>query len=343
MKTNVKLPEEKPSETQMENTPEPAKPVHLDFSKRGAEGASPFQKAKSLDKRLKLFLWGDWGTYKTRLALQFPRPAVIDMEGGADLYGEEFNFDVFRATTPEEVADAIDWLSSHKHDFRTFVIDPVTVYWEALQKKWSDIFLKRNKGSKGYKFEFYDLQTKDWLTIKAEFKAILRRLSALDMNVIVTARQKTHYKEGSFMVASGETFDAEKSLPSLFDTVVRLYLDENGKSMAVCLKDRSNKLPKEPFEAKYEVFESLIGKDVLARKSNPIALATIQQKAKIQACIEMVGMPAEQVARRLASYNAESIDDLTAENAEVILQKLEAALAAKNPKPITQGGSHAQS
>jgi len=131
---------------------------------------SPFQKAKTLGKRLKLFLWGDSGTGKTTLALQFPRPAVIDLEGGADLYGDNFGFDVLRASTADEVMEAVQWLLTHAHPYRTLVIDPITIYWDSLQKKWSDIFLRRNKGTKGHKFEYYDLQPRDWMTVKAELK-----------------------------------------------------------------------------------------------------------------------------------------------------------------------------
>ena len=84
--------------------------------------------------------------------------------------------------------------------------------------------------------EFYDFQPKDWMTIKAESKELIRRLIALDMNVIVTARQKVQYADGGFMRAIGETFDGEKSLPYLFDVVVRLYRDEKGRFMGECQK-----------------------------------------------------------------------------------------------------------
>ncbi|OGR89734.1 MAG: hypothetical protein A2992_06460 [Elusimicrobia bacterium RIFCSPLOWO2_01_FULL_59_12] len=338
MKTDVVLPDETAKEVTVE---EPPKPVHLDFAKKDPPGAAPFQKAKTVEKRLKLFLWGDSGAGKTTLALQFPKPVVIDLEGGCDLYGEAFQFDVLKATTADQVSQAVDWLLTNKHDYRTLVIDPITVYWDALQKKWSDIFLKRNKSSKGYRFEFYDLQPRDWLTLKAEFKDLIRKLIALDMNVIITARQKTQYKEGSFMVAMGETFDGEKSLPYLFDTIVRLFVDEKGRHMGAVLKDRSNKLPKDPFEAKYPLFESLFGKQSLARKPKPVAVSTDDQKSKIKALIAQVGMPEEQVTERLGAYGAETLEDLTAENAALILQKLEAAVASLNSKSTPQGGRHA--
>jgi len=304
----------------------PEKFVHLDFSKAKKEG-SPFQKAKSLDKRLKLFLWGDSGAGKTTLALQFPKPVVIDMEGGTELYGEAFDFDVLRATTADEVMEAVQWLLGNAHAYRTLIIDPITVYWDALQKKWSDIFLKRNKGSKGYKYEFYDLQVRDWMTIKAEFKELIRKLIALDMNVIVTARQKVQYADGQFMKAIGETFDGEKSLPYMFDTIVRLYRDDKGHFLGECLKDRSNKLPQGEFECSYALFVELFGKKNLSRKAKPASFATDDQMKLISEYITRFNMTPEQVTKRLAAYGAESLDDLTEENARVIIGKFEAALA----------------
>jgi hypothetical protein len=341
MKTNVTLPADDlpagapeqaaaqgagPPESPPAATPEKA--IHVDFAKKGQDG-SPFQKARSLEKRLKLFLWGDSGVGKTTLSLQFPKPVVIDLEGGADLYGEAFDFDVLRASTADEVMEAVEWLLTRPHAYRTLVIDPITVYWDALQKKWSDVFLRRNKGSKGYKFEFYDLQPRDWMTVKAEFKDLIRKLIALDMNVIVTARQKVQYADGAFMKAIGETFDGEKSLPYLFDTIVRLYRDEKGRFLGECLKDRSNKLPAGAFEVSYARFEELFGKKALARKARPTAFATDEQKRLIRDSIARFGLSPEQVTKRLAAYGAESLDDLTEENARVIIGKFESALAAK--------------
>jgi len=328
VKTDVTLPDEAQGSGQPDAPAEDKaeKAVHVDFSKK-SPGGSPFQKARSLDKRLKLFLWGDSGVGKTTLALQFPKPVMIDFEGGADLYGETFDFEVLRASTADETMEAVQWLHGHAHPHRTLVIDPITVYWDALQKKWSDIFLRRNRGSKGYKFEFYDLQPRDWMTIKAEFKDFIRKLIALDMNVIVTARQKVQYADGAFMKAIGETFDGEKSLPYLFDTIVRLYRDEKGRFLGECLKDRSNRLPLGEFEVSYARFEELFGKKTLARKARPTTFATDEQKRQIREHIAHFEMSPEQVARRLAAYGAESLDELTQENAELILTKLQAASA----------------
>lgn len=297
---------------------------------------APFQKASTMDKRLKLFLWGDSGAGKTTLALQFPSPVVIDLEGGADLYGDSFKFDVIRTTSPDDVMKSVDWLLTHKHEYRTLVVDPITVYWDGLQKKWSDIFLKRKTDSKGYKYEFFDLQPKDWMTIKQEWKELIRKLIALDMNVIVTAREKTKYREGSFMVAIGETFDGEKSLPYTFDSIIHMWVNGKGKFMGYCIKDRSNKLPHEEFECSFKLFEESFGEGFLNRKAKPIEYATEAQKKQLNQFISQFAITTEQLKKRLRAYDATGFDDLTNANAKKIIVKFREALKKKE---VNNGGS----
>jgi len=291
---------------------------------------SPFQKAETLKKRLKLFIYGNTGVGKTVLSLQFPKPVMIDLEGGSDLYGKDFKFDVLRPEdenrripTPDEVMKSIDWLTTSKHPYLSLILDPVTVYWDALQKKWSDIFLSRNKGSKGFKHEFYDLQVKDWQTIKSEHKEFVRKLIALDMNVVVTAREKTKYKDGGFMVAQGETFDGEKSLPYEFDIVLQMYINAEGKRMAHVKKDRSNRLPLNDFEISYAVIEKCFGEKELTREVEPQKMIAEEQVKIISEYLTSFNLSDEQVKQKLLAYDAEVITDLTFENAKKIIKKIQ--------------------
>ncbi len=297
---------------------------------KDVQGPSPFAKAATQDKRLKVFLWGDSGVGKTTLALQFPKPVVLDLEGGTDLYGDSFEFDVRHVTTADEVMRAVQWLLENDHPYRTLVIDPITVYWDALQAKWSDIFLRRNKGSKGYRFEFYDLQPRDWMTIKGEFKDFIRKLLAVDMNVIVTARQKVQYADGAFMKAIGETFDGEKSLPYLFDVVLRLYRGDKGEFLAEALKDRTNRLPKSPFKLTYALFETTYH-DILTRPARSKQGATDEQKTAIREYVARFGLTPEQVTRTVADYGATGVDDLDEESARKIISRMEVAWSAEHP------------
>ena len=299
---------------------------------------SPFQPAESTGRRLKLFLWGDTGVGKTTLALRFPSPVVIDMEGGTELYGDVFEFDVLKATTADEVIEAVHWLLVNRHNYRTLVLDPITVFWDALQAKWRGIFLRRNRGGKGHNGEFYTLQPKDWVTLKYEFKDLLRKLIQLDMNVIITARQKAQYADTGFMRVVGETFDGEKSLPYLFDTILRLYRDESGRFMAENLKDRSNKMPVGHFEVSYDRIEQSLGVDTLAREAVPLAMATPDQIDQIRQFVTASGMKPKTLQQRLSAYGASCLEDLTEQNAQLILDKLAAAAA---DQPASKEDDHA--
>jgi hypothetical protein len=288
---------------------------------------SPFHEP-ALEKRLKLLLWGDTGTGKTVLSLAFPSPCVIDLERGTEAYAGKFKFDSLPTTSSDEATAAVRYLLENKHHYKTLIVDPITVFWESLQTKWNAIFLNRNKDKKGYRFEYYDIQPRDWMSIKAEIKEFVRMLTALDMSVIVTAREKSQYAEGTLMQKIGATFDAERSLPYIFDVVVRLYRD-GPKYMAQVIKDRYQALPKDPFPASYDVFAKAFGQEHLERAAKPFQVATPVQVKKIYELAAEYGLDDPTVLARVRTYGANTVESLSQENASVIIGKLETALLVK--------------
>jgi hypothetical protein len=298
------------------------------------EPAGPFQSAEKATKRLKLLAYGGEGTGKTWLALHFPNVVLLDLEGGADHYaGREGipEFDVMRTTNPDEALEAVKWLAYNDHKYRTLVVDPITVYWQGLQKKWSDIFLKRNKGTRANKFEFYDLQPKDWGTIKQEWGEFIRLLQSLDMNVIVTAHQKAKYSDSEFMKVAGETFDAEKSLGHDVDTVIQTHRDGD-KFTSTVVKDRTGHLVTgSTIPTDYNQLEKAFTKKALGRKAQKQAVP-ISEKLKF-ACGEAVaklGVTPENLLKQLnKDYNVTSIADLTHDQGTVLLKRLNVAIKKK--------------
>lgn len=351
----------------------PPKAVHVDFNKPAPpKPTTPFKMAGKTDRRLKLFLWGNTGTHKTILSLSFPSPVAIDLEKGTELYGQAFKFDVIDPppTTSDEIIAAVEWLATNKHNYRTLVIDPITIFWEMLQRKWSDIFLKRNRSGKGFKHEFYDFQVRDWQTIKSEWKQFLQALVRLDMNVIVTAREKAQYADGEMMKKVGETFDGEKTLPYMFDTNLHLS-KRDGKFFATCIKDRSNHFPegKEIENPTYSMFEEMFGKKHLERKSKPeektkknseekpetISPTTTTPKPEpatsavqahreainkhIYELIKKLKLPTKTVLKALAVYGATKIAGLKDSDASMIESKLEARIVFAQKKAQTENPS----
>jgi hypothetical protein len=296
---------------------------------------SPFTRALPTEKRLKLFLWGDSGSGKTQLALQFPHPVVIDLERGTDLYSGRFHFDRTVTTDADAVMAAVDWLRENRHSYRTLVIDPITVYYEALQSKWSDIFLRRNKGSKGFKHEFYDMQPRDWMTIRSEFYELVRKITELDMNVVVTAHMKAQYADSGFMQKIGDTWDSQKKTPYLFDAIVQLVRRE-GRFTSRVEKDRTGRLPPtEEFPTEYRLFAKAFGEESLDREAQPFQSATKEQIGAILELSGALGLTKAKIASRIQSYGANSLEDLSRTNAAVIVSKLQAAVT-KNPEKVAE-------
>jgi len=228
----------------------------------------PFQAAEEIPMRLKLFLYGPWGGGKTTMSLKFPGVALIDMERGADHYAKDFKFKRLPVNSLKEINAAVRWLLTSDHEYRTLVLDPLTIYWDALQTKWADYFGRVKSRGNQEAAEIYTFEPKDYKPMKDEFKEFLRLLGALDMNVICTAHEADKYSEAKFMEKEGKRPDCEKSAPHFFDTVGRIYVDGSGRRMIRLDKDRTNRFKVgQDFPAEYSVFEQLLGSDDLTKKA----------------------------------------------------------------------------
>lgn len=306
---------------------------------------TPFEQARKMEKRLKLLIFGDYGEGKTWLALHFPKPVLIDMERGADLYGDKFEYGVMRTTSPDEIYQAIQWLYTNRHSYKTLILDPISVYWEAVQSKWQEIFMKRNPTSRQNKIDYWDMQFSDWGPPKAEFAKLLRLCGKLDMNVIVTAGIKPLYSSTELMKKIGDTFDGPKELPKFFDTTVRLIKD-SGKFYGTCednvlkLKDRNSSMPKDVFELTsdpYAVFKKSFG-DVLEKDCEPVTLLTAEQKVQIEHLAVDLKVTKEQLATALKKLRVDAVNDLSKSDAAEIIKTMQAKLTKQKAEKTKETG-----
>ena len=96
---------------------------------------SLFEKASATPKRIKMLIYGDSGTGKTVTSLQFPNPVVIDVEKGTEYYGEHFDFARLTSVDPDEIDKALDELIEDPGDYKTCVIDSISVLCDLVVDK----------------------------------------------------------------------------------------------------------------------------------------------------------------------------------------------------------------
>src|SRR3990167_2960684 len=283
------------------------------------------KKPEVQEKRLKMFLFGPPGSRKTTSAIQFPNSVLIDMEKGSENYAksiEKSGSVVFQTTNPDEVLEEIKSLLTEKHEFKTLILDPVTIFYESTQEKWTRIFEKYVDNEKSK--ELQDFGMRYWGRVKSNYKAMLRLLLRLDMNIIMTAHQKDIY--GTNMSKIGVGPDSMKGDNYFFDNVFQLNVTKD-KSIATTIKQRSEPLfpPKFPdsFEWSYENFCNFYGKEILERLAVPMMLATPEQVARLTLLVEGLKIETETLEKWFTKCDVDSYAEMTSEQIESLIKHCE--------------------
>ncbi len=207
-------------------------------------GQNPFQPAEQAQKKAKVLVYGEPGTGKTFFALSFPRVALIDTEGGADLYGGRFDFDVLRTKSFGDILEAVEAVKAdHGRTWQTLVIDPISVVWQVLQDAGQQAAEARAMRY-GRAADDVLLTQRDWGLIKRRLYSAMTELVNLPVNVILTAhlrdmletRRDSRGQEVAVKV--GERPDAEKKTGYWPDVIIRLVVDK-GEHVGIIEKDRS--------------------------------------------------------------------------------------------------------
>lgn len=224
-----------------------------------------FVKPEPKDLRLKMYIYGDTGTGKTVTSLQFPDPAVVDTQKGTDYYREDFDFKLLTAKDPSDpdiIEHVIDELIENPAGFKTFVVDSMTDVWDKMVQKR----LRYQRDQTGD--PHYEMQPGDWGFLKSKVKYFVHKLLALDMNIIATAESTNEYDntDGDLKVI-GTKPDGHKKIPYIFDVVLELTTDDEGRHWAHVKKDRTNTLPSD-FEFTYKSFVKYVGIEGLTRDAD---------------------------------------------------------------------------
>lgn len=235
-----------------------------------------------MESRLKVLFYGSAGVGKTMASIKFPAPYIIDTEGSTNKPQyvksiEKSGGAVLMTVDFDEMVNEVRELLTIQHDYKTLVIDSLTLLYNDLLDK-----AERKVGT-----EF----GRHYGEANKRMKQLLNLLFRLDMNVIITSHSKNEY--GQNLAILGSTFDCYKKLDYLFDLVFEIQ--KRGKDrIGLIKKSRIESFPDgETFQFSYNEIAKRYGKDILERDAIAQELAEEAQIKELVRLIELLKVPEE--------------------------------------------------
>lgn len=225
------------------------------------------KKATLNDANIKVLVWGESGSGKSRFALSAPNPLVVDLEGSTRLYANEFDF--YKAevdvNNPESknpatlVKNIIKEINNNLYpDRKTLVTDPLTDLLDCIENICAEEYQKQI----GKKItDLNAVQKTKWYAYRKETsRIILDKLKNTQMNLILIARSKNMWdtKDGKLQPV-GQTYDCLDIVEYLMDIVINLEKTQEGiiaKVKKSRLANLPDILPVENFSSILEAIES---------------------------------------------------------------------------------------
>lgn len=253
----------------------------------------------------KFLISGESGVGKTFFALDFPKPYLIDTEGGATrpqyqnklkktggvYFGKEDGSQDFNAVVEEVKA-----LVTTKHDYKTLIIDSFSYIYlleaaDAELKGGSDFGRDKKEANK-------------------PTRQLIRWLEKLDMTVILICHSKPKWRKvGKEIVSDGNTFDGYDKLEYILDLWIEI--PRGGKTFLI-KKSRIESLPAdESMPLSYEKFSEVYGADIIEAPSVPAQLATKDQIEHIKKLIEALNVSQEQIDKWFKKVDVEEWEEMS--------------------------------
>lgn len=233
-----------------------------------------------LPTKPKFMISGESGVGKTFFALDFPKPYLIDSEGGAtrEQYQEKLKKSGGAYFGKEEgsqdfktVIEEVKQLTTTKHEYKTLIIDSFTYLYmleasEAESKGGSDF---------GRDKKMANIPTRQLISV----------LEKCDLNIILVCHSKTKWeRRGKDIIDAGSTFDGYDKLEYILD--LWCEINKGGKTFTVKKSRVQSLIQGDSYPLSYDKFAELYGKETVERAAIPVALADNAQVARLLALIE---------------------------------------------------------
>lgn len=258
--------------------------------------------------RFKALVYANTGVGKTHFCCSFPGVYYIDTEKLTDyphlvemiLKG---NGDHILVRELTEIINEVKELLSVKHSYKTVVIDSLSFPCGLLANLEAERLAAKSAGSEGTEFGA-NLAKAKRLTLHL---GIL--LSRLDMNVIVTAHEKTRYIDGKEV---GKTFDVNEKMAYSLGTILNLRREGNSKKAFV----EKSRYPQMKFgetidfQDGFETMKKIFGEVIFQDESIVEVLASAEQITEVKRLVQVLSISEEVVQKILIKGESQNWEEM---------------------------------
>ncbi len=233
--------------------------------------------------------------------------------------------DLARINELSEIIAEVKTLLSTNHSYKTLVIDSISFPFHLLANMEAERLATKSKGmTEGTEFGA------NMAKAKRQVFELGMLLSRLDMNVLVTAHEKTKYQNGEEI---GKVSDVSEKMEYALGSV--LHLRRQGKNVKVFVeKSRYTALPTAEmldFNQGYDLMCERLGKQIFEKASSPEVLTTPEQLTEVQTLIQNLNVPDDWLQKKIASYRAPKLSQLNTDDMAELIALLKGRLD-KKPK-----------
>ncbi len=263
----------------------------------------------------KFILSGKSGVGKTFFMLDFPKPFIIDCEGGAvepqyvekmkavDAWymGKEDGSQDFKT-----VIEQIKELATTKHDYKTLVIDSFSKLYNLTaaiaEERVGNVYAADKKEA-----QKPTRQLQIWM-------------DRLDMTIALICHSKDKWEKGQ--PTGTTTFDAWDKLEYDLNLWIELVLTGRNRSMVVRKSRVEGFILGNSYPADYQNFAKLYASDDISAPSVAVVLATPEQIAEAKRLMELFNISDEDQKKGLKKYDVDDYDELSGDQIISIINNL---------------------